>query len=490
MNMTAKKSAQFIHIETYSDKKQARKKNKNGNEILDRDSDFRETTTTGVLGEALRVERYCSHVDNPEPPQLLYGVDIHGVEALVADYRANFKLIDSKGKKRSLRKDACALLAGTISLKREDIDDWEDYKKASIDYLIKKYGHKLKSVIEHTDEKPLHIHFFVVADHDEVLNDLHEGKKAVSDIRKQNRKSEKEDKKTQKLAYNKAMIEFQDDFYISVAKKFGFSRTGEKPRTRIPETSLYKKAEAERLAQLEMIEEKKKEVEILNNTLINKNLLIEEAKNEGIKKGIDLSINKFSKENYFNKFVFSISKLNEYRKESEFYKDRAIKINLRKNHYKSKLTEAAKKNKENGVLFEKIKSQNEILNKINFFMFEEPEINTPGEKNDIRSRIIGQISEIENQQQQISPGLQEFSNRINRFRARAGSVKNTIRRTLGVLQYNIKEFLGNFFTFEFFEGPEKFEENSQQINKPTKTEKSEERNENRRNDIKRAKFTI
>lgn len=483
-----KKSAQFIHIETYSDKKQARKKNKNGNEILDRDSDFRETTSSGVLNEALRVDGYCDHVNSPEQPLLLYGVDIHGVEALVADYRANFKLIDSKGKKRSLRKDACALLAGTISLKREDIDDWEDYKKASIEFLKNKYGHKLKSIIEHTDEKPLHIHFFVVADHDEVLNDLHEGKKAVSDIRKKNRKSDPENKKEQKSAYNKAMVEFQDDFYFSVAKKFGFSRTGEKPKTRIPETHIYKKAEAERLAQLEMIEEKKKEVEKLNNTLINKNLLIDEAKNEGIKKGIDLSIKKFSKENYFNKFIFSINHLNKYKKESEHYKNEAIKLNLRKNQYKSKLAIEAKKNKENGILFEKIKSQNEILNKINFFMFEEPEITKPGEKNDIRSRIIGQISEIENQQQQINYGLSKIGRRINKFREGYGKFKSGIGRIKFVLQYHIKDLIDGFFSPELFKTTrEEFEKNSEEINDPKNEQIAKRKAGNNRVVIERPK---
>jgi len=379
-----KKSAQFIHIETYSDKKQARKKNKNGNEILDRDSDFRETTSSGVLNEALRVEGYCDHVDSPEQPLLLYGVDIHGVEALVADYRANFKLTDKNGKQRALRKDACALLAGTISLKRDDLDDWEDYKKASIEYLKNKYGHRLKSIIEHTDEEPLHIHFFVIADHNEVLNDLHEGKKAVSDIRKKNRKAKKEDKIEQKTAYTKAMVDFQDDFYFKVAKKFGFSRTGEKPRTRIINTGEYKKSEKERLLKIAMIEEKKKEIENLNKTLKEKEKLISKEKEKAKKEAFKFVIDDFNNKNYLNKTITSITFNKEKNQNYKNLNNQIMLMQDRKNYYKNKYNNTLSENKD-------LKNKTIINDFLNF------DLNLKEEKEENKNEEIKKIKRIENQ---------------------------------------------------------------------------------------------
>jgi len=480
-----KKSAQFIHIETYSDKKQARKKNKNGNEILDRDSDFRETTSSGVLNEALRVDGYCDHVDFPEEPIVLYGVDIHGVEALVADYRANFKLIDSKGKQRALRKDACALLAGTISLKREDIEDWEDYKKASIEFLKNKYGHKLKSIIEHTDEKPLHIHFFVVADHNEVLNDLHEGKKAVSDIRKKNRRSAKEDKKEQKSAYNKAMVAFQDDFYISVAKKFGFSRTGEKPRTRIINTGEYKKAEKERLLQIEMIEEKKNEVEKLNNTLKNKNNLINEVKKEARKDAFNFIIDDFNNKNLFNKTITSITfNKNKIKNHDLLLNDNNLlnkKLKFtenRKNIYKNRFQKEQEKNN-------KLNSENEYYKVINDFL-EFDLINKEENKNDNRRTIIAEVERLENELQRYNKAIQQFSEKQQKTRFRFAEIRGKFDRIRNILYSNFKNFIRDLFSINNLE--RKFKENKNKNQEIKKIERIKDQSgftrTSPRNDIK------
>lgn len=46
---------------------------------------------------------------------------------------------------------------------------WDDYKNDSIKYLKEKYGDKLKSVVEHTDEAHPHFHFYVLQDQGEFL---------------------------------------------------------------------------------------------------------------------------------------------------------------------------------------------------------------------------------------------------------------------------------------------------------------------------------
>lgn len=85
---------------------EARKKTTKNN------SDVRETHVWGVLSEAKRAEGYCSHVENPKAPEVLYGVDIDEVEKLTEDYILNFRMKNDAGVERKIRKDSAVLLAG------------------------------------------------------------------------------------------------------------------------------------------------------------------------------------------------------------------------------------------------------------------------------------------------------------------------------------------------------------------------------------------
>ena len=246
--------SQFMHVELYSREEPA-KKTINKSKNLNHQSDVRTTTVGGVLSEMKREEGFTSHLEQVNAPQVLYG-SISDLERSIERYEAEFKTTDKNGKEKKLRKDACILLAGVVSLDRADEEIWDEYKTKSIEYLKNKYGENLKCVVEHTDETNPHFHFYVVGNQKQDLNLLHDGKLAVSKLAKEDKK------KLHQTAYTEAMIKFQDDFYTKVSNKFGLSRTGEEPRERYksrPDYVRFKKRQETALnilANLEEFEEK------------------------------------------------------------------------------------------------------------------------------------------------------------------------------------------------------------------------------------------
>lgn len=315
------KSAQFIHIETYS-KKSAKKADKKNHS-----SDVRQTNVKGVLSEARRDDGFTSHIDVVEAPTTLYGCSIDELEALADEYHANGYTVDKNGVQKKLRSDASILLAGVISLNKADSDIWEEYKKDAVEYLKKKYGKNLKCVIEHTDETNPHIHFYVVASPGENLNDFHDGKLAVS-------KLSKEEKKDQKTVYTKAMTMFQDDFYFKVSKKYGLDRLGEKPRKRMSRKE-YLEYEAEKQLSQTLLDEKNTQIQKIDE-------IVSEASENGFNEGFEKGLEKSSRvaevfKNVIEKLRFTKTDL-EIQLENELSTLRSRFSNLvkRKNMYKKK----------------------------------------------------------------------------------------------------------------------------------------------------------
>lgn len=242
--------SQFMHVELYSREEPA-KKTINKSKNINHKSDVRTTTVNGVLSEMKREEGFTSHLETIAAPEVLYG-SIDALERSIERYEAEFKTTDKNGKEKKLRKDACILLAGVVSIDRADEEIWDEYKTKSIEYLKNKYGENLKCVVEHTDETNPHFHFYVVGNQQQDLNLLHDGKLAVSKLAKEDKK------KLHNTAYTEAMIKFQDDFYTQVSNKFGLSRTGEEPRERFksrPEYLRFKNRQETALNILSDIEE-------------------------------------------------------------------------------------------------------------------------------------------------------------------------------------------------------------------------------------------
>ncbi len=308
--------SQFMHVELYSREEPA-KKTINKSKNINHKSDVRTTTVNGVLSEMKREEGFTSHLERIDAPQVLYG-SISDLERSIERYEAEFKTTDKNGKEKKLRKDACILLAGVVSLDRADEEIWDEYKTKSIEYLKNKYGENLKCVVEHTDETNPHFHFYVVGNQKQDLNLLHDGKLAVSKLAKEDKK------KLHQTAYTEAMIKFQDDFYTKVSNKFGLSRTGEEPRERYksrPDYLRFKKRQETALNILANLEEfEKKE--------------FKKAKT----KGLNIGIKDFDQNTFWGKLDWRVKRIKK-EKDNEIKKlsDENDNLNIDKSNLQHEL---------------------------------------------------------------------------------------------------------------------------------------------------------
>ena len=308
--------SQFMHVELYSREEPA-KKTINKSKNINHKSDVRTTTVNGVLSEMKREEGFTSHLESIHAPDVLYG-SISDLERSIERYEAEFKTTDKNGKEKKLRKDACILLAGVVSLDRADEEIWDEYKTKAIEYLKNKYGENLKCVVEHTDETNPHFHFYVVGNKDQDLNLLHDGKLAVSKLAKEDKK------KLHQTAYTEAMIKFQDDFYVQVSNKFGLSRTGEEPRERYKSRPDYLRF--------------KKRQETALNILAN----LEEFEEKELKKakqaGFNVGIKNFDETNFFRKLDWRVKRIKK-EKDNEIKKlsDENDNLNIDKSNLQHEL---------------------------------------------------------------------------------------------------------------------------------------------------------
>lgn len=242
---------QFIHMEAYS-----LRANQQGGKNAKFNKEVKARTVREVLGEVLRKDGFCNHIQEPEAPGVLYG-DLNNIEADCKTYHQNHKNIDKNGKAKALRSDANVLIAGVVSLEgiRENYDDWDKYKTDVVGYLKEKYGDNLAAVVEHTDEENPHLHFYIVPRVGQKLDELHDGKKAVLELKK---KEPKALKGKQNKAYIEGMRNFQDDFYNKVSKNFGLTKIGP-ARSRVSRKTYFeqKKAAEEYRKTLKQIEQNK-----------------------------------------------------------------------------------------------------------------------------------------------------------------------------------------------------------------------------------------
>ncbi|ECT8281322.1 plasmid recombination protein [Escherichia coli] len=279
-------SYQFIHIEDYGINISKKRSNNGTSEKYKKETKGR--SVSQIISEAKRDNGFCSHVEKPEEPIILYGKSLDEVEKLAMEYHSKTKIIDKNGKEKKLRSDANVLLAGVISLNRENMEIWEDYKNDSIAYLKNKYGKKLISVIEHTDEEHPHIHFYCIQDIGKKFDLIHDGKKALFE----NRDKKKHD---QNIAYLNAMREMQERFWKVVSANYGLSKDGPK-RQRLSRKDYFKQ---------------KREIKLIKQAK-------EQAKTEGYKFAID----DFESKNWLNKIATSFTVKNSILHEAASRGDR------------------------------------------------------------------------------------------------------------------------------------------------------------------------
>lgn len=205
--------SQFIHADSYG--RQAGKGKHSGN------------TIDSIAGEAEREEGQCYHVADPKKPIILFGESFREAGEEAKKWAESMK--DARG--HAYRKDGLCMVAGVVSVP-EDCKDWDSYKRDAVEWLQKKYGECLKSVIEHTDESHRHFHFAVVPKLGERFETIHQGYAAQrgADPKRGDRKRTAEvkaDGRRQGIhAYQTAMRDYQKEFYESVSMKHGLTKIG------------------------------------------------------------------------------------------------------------------------------------------------------------------------------------------------------------------------------------------------------------------------
>ena len=196
---------QFLHLEAY-----ARTGSKQHGQP-------RKWSAREIAAEAMREPDACPHVEQPKPPKLLHGCTPAQAAKLAHDWADSSQ--DAKGRK--LRADGLALAAGVVSLPAEQRQDWPRFREATVAWLRQQYGERLRSVVEHTDEKHPHLHFYAVPLPGERFEVLHPGRQAAAKKAQEGAK-----KGAQNAAYKQAMVGWQDDFQRAVAAHFALTRRG------------------------------------------------------------------------------------------------------------------------------------------------------------------------------------------------------------------------------------------------------------------------
>jgi hypothetical protein len=208
---------QFIHVSTYS--RQKPKKAAKGKD--------RKWTVSDVAAEADREPEHSHHVDSPAPPAIVFGCSA-GAAAAEAEKRAEASK-DVRGRK--IRADTPVMIGGVAShhftvddlSDAQKLDEYNEWKRLSVEFLQKKYGKNLLSIVEHKDEDHPHLHFYVVPEAGVGFNakKLHDGY-AAGDAAS--------NPAQQKELYNAAMRKMQDEYHAQVGVKCGQARLGPQRR--------------------------------------------------------------------------------------------------------------------------------------------------------------------------------------------------------------------------------------------------------------------
>jgi len=220
---------QFMHLQSFS-----RKANEGGQSVEQ------------VLAEASRVPEYSKHVADPRPPSLVYGVAADEVRKLhdemVAAGGVEVTLKDGRTARRGIRKDRHTLLTAVashplptdlVNTKPDARADYERWRDHNLAWLKARFGNKLVSVIEHSDEKHPHLHAYILPLDDPTCSarQLNPAWQAKEEGMETARAAGHDDKAALKLgnaAYRAKARELQDHYYEHVSLACGLTRTGPK----------------------------------------------------------------------------------------------------------------------------------------------------------------------------------------------------------------------------------------------------------------------
>lgn len=178
-----------------------------------------------IAAEAARVHGFCDHVESPEAPNVIYGVNPILAAEIAREWTKRqagtfFHKPSQTIKKRKFRDDRPSAMVGVISTPAHWRPGpmWLKFCEACRIWLKKRFDDRLRSIVEHRDERCLHLHFWVVPREDEPFSAIHVGVKAIEDVGQNAAKTIRD------AAYKAAMKKLLDSFYEDVGQAFGLER--------------------------------------------------------------------------------------------------------------------------------------------------------------------------------------------------------------------------------------------------------------------------
>lgn len=241
---------QFAHIQSY-----AMKPNPAGQSVIQ------------VVKEADREPEFSHHVEHPKPPRIVHGMNLKEVLTAHAQMleagAVEVKLKNGKTARRRIREDRHTLLTVVAShpnlttqvqgdlQSQAAYDKWVDL---NVRFLRAKFGDRLVSVIEHTDEAHPHLHAYILPLGDPAcsareMNPAWAAKEKAEKEAKAQGKEGKEALKIGNRAYKEAARRFQDEYHAAVGMPCGLTRTGPKRERLSREQWKERKEEARRNAE-------------------------------------------------------------------------------------------------------------------------------------------------------------------------------------------------------------------------------------------------
>jgi hypothetical protein len=199
-------------------------------------------TIEGVTAEAGRVPGNAPHVRYPQQPRILYG--IRPTEVGQMALRLSYMARDRQG--RRFKCDGVVLAAGVVTYPipvanmgefASDYDTYNLWVSRTLEWLLIQHGASLVSVVEHTDEGQLHLHYFTLPQIEPNgrlnFDPAHAGRSALNAAVER-----KLQPAAQQAAYICSMTDYQDRYHRDVSKFFRHERCG--PRRKRVERALHK----------------------------------------------------------------------------------------------------------------------------------------------------------------------------------------------------------------------------------------------------------
>lgn len=225
--MSSKGGFQFFREEAYAIVRgQGAPTTKTGRKSRGVNRSAAKASASEVIGEAVRAEGDHPHVQAPQPPRVLHGI---GADELVVywtqieDQARQQQATMADGKKRRQRSDT-PILIGAIATWPGPADDndpeYVKWRELAVAFMKRRYGDRILSIIEHTDEQHGHLHC-LVADNGKPVKPLMAGHRAQLEA-----EAAGKTKKEAAQAYADAGRALQDEFYADVAMRAGLTRQG------------------------------------------------------------------------------------------------------------------------------------------------------------------------------------------------------------------------------------------------------------------------